>query len=223
MLVDRYKSAARNLAWYDQDGEPTIHNPFKKFRRSPRRSNSIQLESHLAPARTADAEIPADEQRRNRELREGLGGPIHPDIYPPPTGMTADSTARTNSMDKPDPSMSSNTPINVTPRGHDGIESDGKPRKRKFLGMANHSDGDDREPPEDEPDKQRFTAVGQFKATVLNSWINILLLAAPVGSKSITVSGITLLTVSSCAELCQSRPSGCFRGQLYCHHVCFWL
>lgn len=91
-------------------------------------------------------------------------------------------------MDKPDPSMSSNAPINVTPRGHDGIESDGKPRKRRFLGIGNRSDGDDREIPEEEPDKQRFTAVGQFKATVLNSWINILLVAAPVGSRSTTVS-----------------------------------
>ncbi|BCS30228.1 hydrogen/calcium exchanger domain-containing protein [Aspergillus puulaauensis] len=179
--MHRYKSAARNLAWYDQDGEPTIHNPFKKFRRSPRRSNSIQLESRLAPTRTADAASPAEERRRNRELREGLGDPIHPDTYPPPTGMTADSRPRTDSMDKPDPSMNSSAPINVTPRGHDGIESNGKPRKRRFLGIGNRSDGDDREIPEEEPDKQRFTAVGQFKATVLNSWINILLVAAPVG------------------------------------------
>lgn len=33
----------------------------------------------------------------------------------------------------------------------------------------------------DMPDKQKFTAVGQLKATLFNSWINVLLIAAPVG------------------------------------------
>ncbi|KAL4874104.1 hypothetical protein BDV12DRAFT_159065 [Aspergillus spectabilis] len=180
-----YKSQARNLAWYDQEGEPTTHNPFKKFRRSPRRTNSIQLESRLTPFPTAGAVPPSQEVQRNKEMRDGLGGPIHPDTFPPDTATTVGSGARPESMEKAEqePSTSSNEPINLTDRGLPNGESNGKPRKRKgFLGMGRRSDTEDRAVSEEEPkDRQRFTAVGQFKATVLNSWINILLLAVPAG------------------------------------------
>ncbi|KAL4786797.1 Sodium/calcium exchanger protein-domain-containing protein [Aspergillus varians] len=180
--MHRYKSEARNLAWYDHDGEPTTHNPFKKFRRGTQRSNSIQLESRLTQFPTAGAVRPEEEARRNREMREGLGGIVHSDTFPPATATSAGSGARSGSMEKvePGPSRNSTEPINVTFRS--GSEADGKPRKRRFLGIGNHSDGEKRDIPEDQPeDKQKFTAVGQFKATVLNSWINVLLIAAPVG------------------------------------------
>jgi Ca2+:H+ antiporter len=82
--------------------------------------------------------------------------------------------------------MRSNEPINVSNCAQSESESSSKPRKRKgFLGLGNRSEGEEIESPAaDAPvDKQKFTAVGQFKATVLNSWINVLLLAAPVGSR----------------------------------------
>ncbi|KAL4885278.1 Sodium/calcium exchanger protein-domain-containing protein [Aspergillus karnatakaensis] len=183
--MHKFKSQARNLAWYDQEGEPTTHNPFKKFRRSPRRTNSIQLESRLTPFATAGAVPPSEEVRRNKEMRDGLGGPIHPDTFPPGTGTTVGSGARPESMEKsePEPSMSSNEPINVSDRGTSNSETDGKPRKRKgFLGIGGRSEtGDQEVSGHKRKDKQKFTAVGQFKATVLNSWINILLLAVPAG------------------------------------------
>ncbi|KAL4754486.1 hypothetical protein BDW72DRAFT_127997 [Aspergillus terricola var. indicus] len=180
-----YKSQARHLAWYDQDGEPTIHNPFKKFRRSPRRTNSIQLESRLTQFSSAGAVRPEEEIRRNRELREGLGGPAHSDSFPPGTGTTVGSAARPESMEKAEqePSMSSGDPINVSTRASPAGESEGIPRKRaRFLGLGEPPSEEGKEVSEDElRDKQKFTPVGQFKATVLNSWINILILAAPVG------------------------------------------
>ncbi|KAL4901875.1 hypothetical protein BDW74DRAFT_67416 [Aspergillus multicolor] len=180
-----YKSKARNLAWYDQDGEPTIHNPFKKFRRSPRRSNSIQLESRLTQYSSAGAVRPEEEVRRNREIRDGLEGPAHSDSFPPGTGTTVESGARPESMEKAEqePSMSSGEPINVSTRGNPAGETEGKPRKRRgFLGLGKPSTEENAEVSENEPrDKQKFTPVGQFKATVLNSWINILILAAPAG------------------------------------------
>ncbi|KAL4917518.1 Sodium/calcium exchanger protein-domain-containing protein [Aspergillus aurantiobrunneus] len=182
--MHRYKSRARNLAWYDHDGEPTTHNPFKKFRRTPRRTSSIQLESRLTPFPTAGEVRPEEEVRRNKEIREGLGGPVHPDTYPPGTATTMNSSARPESMEraKPEPSTSSSDPINVTTRSHPIGGLDGKPRKRRFLELGKRSHEEDSNTSEDEPrDKQKFTAVGQFKATVLNSWINILLLAAPAG------------------------------------------
>lgn len=84
---------------------------------------------------------------------------------------------------EPEPSMSSGDPINVSTRASPAGESEGIPRKRtRFLGLREPSNEEGKEVSEDElRDKQKFTPVGQFKATVLNSWINILILAAPVG------------------------------------------
>ncbi|KAJ0417000.1 Sodium/calcium exchanger protein-domain-containing protein [Aspergillus carlsbadensis] len=180
-----YKSQARRSAWYDHEGEPTTHNPFKKFRRRPRRTSSIQLENRLTQFPTAGAVPPSEQIQRNREMREGLEGPTHADTFP--TRPTTTDTARPeSSLEKvePEPSMRSNEPINVSNREKSESESSSKPRKRKgFLGLGNPSEGEEIEASAaDAPvDKQKFTAVGQFKATVLNSWINVLLLAAPVG------------------------------------------
>ncbi|KAL2817364.1 sodium/calcium transporter [Aspergillus granulosus] len=180
-----YKSQARRSAWYDEEGEPTTHNPFKKFRRRPQRTSSIQLENRLTPVVTAGAIAPAEQIKRNREMREGLEGPTHADTFPTrPT--TTDTVRPESSLEKvePEPSMSSNEPINISSRNRSDSDASGKPRKRKgFLGLGNRSEGEGAEAstPEAPVDKQKFTVVGQFKATVLNSWINVLLLAAPVG------------------------------------------
>ncbi|KAL3467397.1 sodium/calcium transporter [Aspergillus heterothallicus] len=180
-----YKSQARRSAWYDEEGEPTIHNPFKKFRRRPRRTSSIQLENRLTPIATAGAIAPSEQVKRNREMREGLEGPAHADTFP--TRPTTTDTARPDSsLEKvePEPSMRSNEPINISNHNCSESDSSGKPRKRKgVLGLGSRSeDGETERSASDAPvDKQKFTFVGQFKATVLNSWINILLVAAPVG------------------------------------------
>ncbi|KAL3476270.1 sodium/calcium transporter [Aspergillus californicus] len=183
-----YKTQARNLAWYDQDGEPTTHNPFKKFRRRPQRTNSIQLESRLTPSRTAGSVPPSEELQRHREMREGLGGPHHADTFgtndtPGPEGLE---------KGEPEPSMHSGSPINATNRDSPDGEN-GKPRKRRgFLGIGAETDGEDREisSGDGSKDKQKFTVVGQFKATLLNSWINVLFFAVPVGIALKTVGGI---------------------------------
>ncbi|KAL4964656.1 hydrogen/calcium exchanger domain-containing protein [Aspergillus stella-maris] len=187
--MHKFKSQARNLAWYDHDGEPTTHNPFKKFRRTPRRTNSIQLENRLTQYSSAGAIRDEGEIQRNKEIREGLGGPIHPDTYPPPsTGTTADSGAA-GSMEKaePEPSMSSRAPINVS--GGQPSESDG-PRQRRGISGGKDSEEQDRSVSDETRPKPKFTFMGQIKATVFNSWINILLLAAPVGIALNYIDGI---------------------------------
>ncbi|KAH1438934.1 hypothetical protein KXX68_005754 [Aspergillus fumigatus] len=185
-----YRRQARNLAWYDQEGEQSNHNPFKKFRARPRRSNSYRLESGLAPVRTAGEVRMSEERRRRRDMTDGLSGPEHADTFPPESSGT-DGLYRAESAEKsePEPSMRSHEPINVSNQeGQDEIP-EGKPRKRKTFmsGHGNQSeDGNSQssvEEAKDMPDKQKFTAVGQLKATLFNSWINVLLIAAPVGSE----------------------------------------
>ncbi|KAL2866442.1 hydrogen/calcium exchanger domain-containing protein [Aspergillus lucknowensis] len=136
-----YKSQARRSAWYDNEGEPTIHNPFKKFRRSPRRTSSIQLESRLTPSQTASAVRPSEEVQRNRVMREGLEGPVHADTFPArPT--TTDTARPESSLEKvvPEPSTSSSEPINVSNRDDPSGDSNGKPRKRKVALHYAHVD-----------------------------------------------------------------------------------
>ncbi|KAH8434879.1 hydrogen/calcium exchanger domain-containing protein [Aspergillus melleus] len=184
-----YRRQARNLAWYDDDGEPSSHNPFKKFRARPRRSNSIQLENRLTPVRTAGDVRLSEERRRRRDMTDGLHGPGHADTYPPESAGT-DRIGEADSVEKagPEPSMRSNEPINVSYGDGDGmdVDEDGKPRKRRTFASRFGDDDvemsrDSSDDPKGVADKQKFTAVGQFKATVLNSWINVLLLAAPAG------------------------------------------
>ncbi|KAE8144692.1 sodium/calcium transporter [Aspergillus avenaceus] len=177
-----YRRQARNLAWYDHDGEPSTHNPFKKFRARPRRSDSIQLESRLTPIRTA-GEVPLDEERRRRkDMTDGLKGPEHADSFPPESSGT-DQVVRMDSADGAGTERS-NEPINVSHQTEPDEEQIGMPRKRKtFMSTVGGKSVDetDSEALEDEAEKPKFTAMGQLKATLFNSWINVLLFAAPVG------------------------------------------
>lgn len=120
----------------------------------------------------------------------------------PGTALTAESSGLGTGMDKneqehetPEPSMRSHDPINVSfeDGGKDGAQGEqGRPRKRRTLlgKFGERPDDYDEEAAStstdqaaDMPDKQKFTVAGQLKATVFNSWINIFILAAPVGSE----------------------------------------
>lgn len=83
--------------------------------------------------------------------------------------------------------MASQDPINVsTARGPDGetiASSQTRQRKGGILGQFAHRHSeDDWEDKKSFSGKQTFTLGSQLRATILNSWINILLVAAPVGS-----------------------------------------
>ena len=87
--------------------------------------------------------------------------------------------------------MRSHDPINMSFNDEDleaGDREQTKPRKRRTL-LGKADDDDDLEAASNstevttEPDKQKFTVAGQIKATILNSWMNILIIAAPVGSE----------------------------------------
>ncbi|OJJ47983.1 hypothetical protein ASPZODRAFT_141535 [Penicilliopsis zonata CBS 506.65] len=190
-----YRRQARNLAWYDEEGGPPSRNPFKKFKAHPRRTNSIQLESQLTPVRTeGDIEL-TPERHRRRMMGEGLAPPEHADTFPAessqherrevsrPVSLTDDEKPETI------PSMRSTDPINVssaTEAQRDQEQDDGELRKRRTQTNMDRlrADSDTLTTTEShisKPDKQKFTAVGQLKATLFNSWVNVLLIAAPVG------------------------------------------
>ncbi|KAJ5286709.1 hypothetical protein N7478_002395 [Penicillium angulare] len=160
-----YRRQARNLAWYDEDGEQPSKNPFKKFRRRPQRAQSYPLETR------------------------GENGISHASTFPPGTGNSDQYTAASGDANGLEPSDASQHPINVsTDRGLD-FEPDletGKTRQRKgILGKFGRHDsaqnGEGLEEDVKDSDGPNFTVASQLRATILNSWINVLILAAPAG------------------------------------------
>ncbi|KAJ5815403.1 vacuolar calcium ion transporter [Penicillium riverlandense] len=154
-----YRRHARELAWYDEEGEQPSHNPFKKIRarrrrNRPQRSDTIPLED------------------RPRELDLGGGDSS---AFPPPSA---------GSGMPPSESMRSQEPINNTSRSLNDESADSQPRQRGgiFSKFGHHDNKDDVSSSEvDKPEPQKFTFGSQLKATIFNSWINVLFIAAPVG------------------------------------------
>ena len=171
----------------------------------------------------------SEDQRRRLAMNEGLVGPEYSGTFPPESAGTDRGAAESIDRNGPEPSMRSQDPLNgtSTARGLDlEDEEELKPRKRKGL-FGNLGRKEVTEEPDDSKslaDGPRFTVASQLRATILNSWINILIVAAPVGSMlmSGTVGLAFLLaddSCSSCAVRCR-RESYChFCCQLHCYHV----
>ncbi|OQE96442.1 hypothetical protein PENNAL_c0001G08235 [Penicillium nalgiovense] len=174
--MHKIRSAARASAWYG----PSF-NPFQKIQTRSHRSNSMQLEGGLAHSQTL-GELSADQQRQ-REMHDGINVPEYSNTFGP---EFAGSDHETNKS-PPEPSMASQDPINVSSvRGIDTEtvgSAQARQRKGGILGKFKHrhDDDDEWEDKKSLSDKQTFTFASQLRATVLNSWINVLLIAAPVG------------------------------------------
>lgn len=189
MSLDIYKRNARSLAWYDQEGEPSTSNPFKKFKTHPRRTNSIQLESRLGPSGTAGETREFEERQPRAATAPDLAHSKQAGTVPPNSSGT-DQFSRPETGEgglETDPATRSCEPINAShSNGEDA--NDGKPRKRRtLLGKLGSHDSDadnSSQSPKSASGKQKFTVGGQLKATLFNSWVNVLIFAAPVGSKS---------------------------------------
>jgi Ca2+:H+ antiporter len=113
-----------------------------------------------------------------------MGGLEHATSLPPSSSSTDHARTIDESIeeaDAPEKPIRSNEPINVSQEA--GGANEDKPRqRRKFLGMSRTPSQNDDETEKPVENKQKFTVVGQLKATIFNSWINILLIAVPVGS-----------------------------------------
>ncbi|KAJ6149805.1 Sodium/calcium exchanger membrane region [Penicillium samsonianum] len=174
--MHKIRRAARVSAWYG----PSF-NPFQKRGPiRPNRSNSMQLEDGLSHTQTMD-ELSADQHRRE-EMKDGISVPEYSNTFPPEFAGSDHETHKS----PPEPSMASQDPINVSSvRGVDTEtvgSAQARQRKGGILGkFKNRHDNDELEDKKSQSDKQTFTFASQLRATILNSWINVLLIAAPVG------------------------------------------
>ncbi|KAL8733582.1 MAG: hypothetical protein Q9166_001990 [cf. Caloplaca sp. 2 TL-2023] len=199
---DKYRSSARQQAWYQQDGESTNFNPFGKWK-APNRDLNDSDEENASRTRTNQSDnqiLSSVELDRRSQNRGNLPGPPHSSSMPAQTmrgpfpsasGHVPDDPAQT-AKSQDSGTATSNT---VIPEDEPIIlpaesEEEGEgPRKRKFggiLGRFHKKKGEDdalerTTTGQSKPPKQKFTFVGQLKATLFNSPINVLLLMVPVG------------------------------------------
>lgn len=151
--MHKIRSYARRQAWYDTDGKSS-HNPFKKIRVNKQRSSS-----------------------RPRDLEGGLFR--HNTEAPPAAFQTQEGSIE--DKDNPREFNGSEDPINI-----DGDNTeDGRARRRKTVASNAPTEGDTltttRSAESSTRQKPRFTVGSQLRATILNSWINLLLVCVPAG------------------------------------------
>ncbi|KAJ5545246.1 Sodium/calcium exchanger membrane region [Penicillium sp. DV-2018c] len=151
----------------------------RKGARGLKRADSIQLESGLATRSLGDLSL-SEDQHRQQHMASELDNPEHANTFPLDGAGGDLGTPRTPF----EPSMASQDPINVsTPRGADSEtvgSSQTRQRKGGILGKFKHRH-DDEEWDKKSNSEPNYTLASQLRATVLNSWLNVLLIAAPVG------------------------------------------
>lgn len=192
MSIDIYRRQARKIAWYDQDGEPSSHNPFKKFRRRPRRTNSVQLEEQAPHSRSMGDLRLSEDRRRRADFNSDLEGPAYAGTFPPESAGSYGPAASNLSQEPINDTaeMSTTRELDLEAEIENNVNGKGQvnetqARQRKgFFAKFGHKK---EEPVSAEPDDEKplngpkFTVASQIRATVFNSWINVLIIAAPVG------------------------------------------
>ncbi|ODH49805.1 calcium/proton exchanger [Paracoccidioides brasiliensis] len=178
-LTDIHRRRARNLAWYDDEEAKNTpnRNPFKKFRHRPVRSRESRVEDGLQHTQTESESISRPEKERQEEMVNEISLPIHANTMPFVPGQQVTGCIETALVGSITSASPSTTPQKDQQQD---VPKKGAPRKRRFFEIGR------KEPSADEPedtgkDKQVFTTVGQLKATLFNSWINVLLIMVPVG------------------------------------------
>ena len=184
--VDRYHSAARHAAWYHAEGDPPTYNPFQKVRSRSKGyiGNDEEAGLRRGVGHSETCITPAVDVGRMNQNEKDYPVPPHASTMPPtsagPDGPFAGPRQIDWSLDS--------TPGTSETIVADDAANENRPRKRKrgLLARFGKKSKEDDEATRtttssSKKDKQKFTFVGQLRATLLNSWINILLVAVPVG------------------------------------------
>ncbi|EDN03074.1 predicted protein [Histoplasma mississippiense (nom. inval.)] len=171
-------SSNANLAWYDEGESTSNRNPFKKFRYRSMRTPESRAEDGFPREQTEGDTIPRPEWERREEGDNIFSTPYHTDTNPPASSQSVGNVIEMT----PAGSTTSAAPLTTTngEQSHEVPEKSAS-TKRRFFRNGGNTELAPLEPEDSGKDKQKFTAVGQLKATVLNSWINVLLLMVPVG------------------------------------------
>ncbi|KAL9120247.1 MAG: hypothetical protein Q9187_003196, partial [Circinaria calcarea] len=205
--MHKIKRTARQSAWYaEEDGKPN-YNPFAKVRARSRNTSSHDIESgvgtgHLAREgtyRSADFAPPLIETNRQSAYGPDTIGTNHANTMPADGRVrNQPSSSRalpTNPENDPEKDRKENSQDSAATTDDTLIDEnrtgDSQARKRKSGGLMSklHLKRGEKSDTELErtttgkskKPKQHFTLISQIRGTLFNSWINVLLIAVPVG------------------------------------------
>ncbi len=210
------KKAARRSAWYEgEDDGVKTYNPFGRVSNKPRRKRDEE-QGGLYHANTENdvGPSPVEGQRRQEFLGddEKINGVAKSGTFPagPSGGLPRRSHEKyeepmIENSETSNGSTSKNVSSDdsgVVERSVGPADTEGQPRKRKLrkFMLWKKSDKEEKaEEEETEEDKKRKnwptpTLMGQVRAVFL-SWINILLIAVPVGI-ALEYAGVNKIVVS---------------------------
>ena len=209
LLTDKYRAAAKQAAWYSEQDDPNPnYNPFAKTRSRTKDPAQADEENGLRPPPTnrSESELTPSIELQRRSQKEALQQPKHADTMPsssqPSSGKSPverQPSVKDFSRD-PEKSQDSGTTESstaldseatvVNPEAESGVK-EGKPRRRitkkfPFISKPRKEGEADRKKSRTRSslwrkDNHKFTAASQLRATLFNSWINVLLVFVPVG------------------------------------------
>ncbi|KAL8774471.1 MAG: hypothetical protein Q9209_000844 [Squamulea sp. 1 TL-2023] len=198
--MHKYRSSARQQAWYQQEGEPTNFNPFGKWK-APTQDLTDDDEENAYRTRTNQSDnqiLTSVELNRRSQNRDHLPGPPHCSSmpaqskkgpFPSQNGHLEEDPVQTGKSQDSETAMSNTIILEDEPVILPVKSEEDGPRNRKFAGILakfHKKGGKDNElermaTGRSGRPKQKFTFLGQLKATLFNSPINILLVMVPVG------------------------------------------
>ena len=201
--ADKYRAAAKQAAWYDEEGDSPNYNPFRKTRTRNRDAGQADAESGLQPALTHRSEsqiTPVIEQQRRSQIQDTIHQPKHADTMPYSSQPSGDkspvegaSSVKDFSRDHEHSQDSGTTEASTAVEPEIKLdETEGKPRRRRFAHLPflakseNENDGEEVKTARTRSglwgkETQKFTIASQLRATLFNSWINVLLIFVPIG------------------------------------------
>ncbi|KAJ9623314.1 hypothetical protein H2204_011220 [Knufia peltigerae] len=199
--MHKYRRQAKFAAWYDEPDESSssIVNPFAKWRPATRANTLEASGENASPLRITQTDDP-----RHYRSSSGLShhgdwygeGPSHADTSPTAYHSRAEheiprTSSPVNYHSEPEKDQDANPESSdPAPTQETGLkEQDGRTRpssttiqqsglKRLFAKGEDAQESDD---DEGKKDAQRFSTWSQIRATVFNSWINVLFALVPVG------------------------------------------
>ena len=198
--TDKYRAAARHQAWYADD-EPSPYNPFRRrrtFRHEPRLddvetageySNRITIQPDEIQLRATGRTDSSQNVLDRRDSSQDVVEPTHESTY-------VETIPYMSEMDKIE--QSGDTSVANQQLESATSESLSKPRRKRLNFLRKSTGDEDRVTQEKKKSRHRFTAMGQLRATLLNSWINVLLVFVPIGFavRYASFSAVTIFVIN---------------------------
>jgi Ca2+:H+ antiporter len=215
--ADKYRAAAKREAWYDDDHPDALpnYNPFRKIRTKTKDRSDVENPAVRTQTNYSENCAPnsIEDERRSRNF-DDVSVPKHADTMPSSSSKSPVNGFMSNANDfeqSPHPveherekedsqdsgAVSSETVVDSEP----STVPKTRHRKFPFIGKKSKVGGDEElEKPRRRSslfraDTQKFTAVGQLRATLLNSYINVLLIFVPIGIAVNYVPGVSRVGV----------------------------